>query len=865
MKKSNFFILCFDDEPDVLEVVGELVSTMGYGYKSFSDPDEGVAWLKKNSQKVFLILSDFRMPNCDGFQVKQMVDKVSKTIPFLIFTGFWNKEMAQKAMEIGVVGFIEKPLDEKVLEEYIQKYGESRLSIMEEESQMVEEFLDETTPMLDEIEALILELEEKENDDYTLSVYFRLLHTIKGTAACIGLENLSGYTHKYEDFISAIRNGSIKASTESTNILLKGLDELRSLFEYTSENLNDYEYEIEEKVKIFSGDFKADENSAPNETKVIREVNASETPAASASDKKKAPQDEKMSVSLELLNTFMEESGELTVVRNSILKTVKLIEQKYRGDTDIELLNDLLVGMHSVTSKIQNKIIEMRKIPLSTVFRPFKRLIRDLSKQLNKKIELELVGDDLYVDTKVAKLFSQTLIHLIRNSIDHGIEDPETRVKAGKTDKGIVTIEALEHGEDIILKVIDNGKGIDPEIISEKAIEKGLLTKEELSKMSDIEIKNLIFHSGFSTAQTVSDISGRGVGMDMVKGSFEQMGGGIYVDSIKGEGSTFHMRVPIPKSVLIINSLLVECGKRIFTFPMDEVAEVLRVGEFEEKVFQQNGAFFLNHNESLVKLIYLQDVVDETYTKLDKSEIDNIVILKVGTNFVGVIVDDIFEFEEVVIRKMPKAINAHNLFLGVALLGSGSMGMILSSDGLCDYCKIDYDSEHQKWLNDQKVDHVDEGVDYLKFQTFSDNAFVVSLENVNRLEKSNTSKINSSGSKYFINYNNKVLPVVDINKLLKLSEEDCVFKAMTGAKDNTDKAMELLIISHEEREIALLVRSVDEIYNVSEDADESTIDREGLLGSLFINGETVCELDVEYIFKTYFRTYSAHTNKISVA
>ncbi|MDH5415370.1 MAG: response regulator, partial [Flavobacteriaceae bacterium] len=502
MNIQDFTIVCVDDDTDVLDVTMAKIEDLGHKSIGFSRPQEAIDYITKNKHNVSLIVSDLRMDHMNGFDFKKALKKIADDIPFVIITGYWTKEISSEAMEIGVEAFIEKPISDDILKNYVEKFANVRAELLLEEREMVDGFLQESSPMLDEIEQLILELEEDPESEQTLSIYFRLLHTIKGTASCVGLNRLGEYTHQYEDFIGELRNRTIPVNAITTDVLLSGLDDLKIYFDQVEKEKIDINLDVEKRIS------KYDITNLTNSDIALDDVKDSGKMDATKKQSKSKKDDDKMTVPMSILNNFMEESGELTVIRNSILKTVKKIEVKYRGDKEIEMLNELLDGMHTVTSNIQGKITEMRKSSLKNTFRPFKRLIRDLSKQLGKSVDLQIDGEDICVDNVITKLYSNTLIHLLRNSLDHGLETPDDREAAGKNPTGLLKISVAEDGDDIVLKIIDDGNGINPEFIRSKVLEKELYTEEQLSAMSDLEIINIIFASGFSTAEVVSDLSG---------------------------------------------------------------------------------------------------------------------------------------------------------------------------------------------------------------------------------------------------------------------------------------------------------------------------------------------------------------------
>ncbi|MBT4791209.1 MAG: response regulator, partial [Halobacteriovoraceae bacterium] len=734
---KDFLIVCVDDDKDVLDVTVAILEDLGYQSVAFSLVEEAVEYIRENRQSISIILSDLRMDNINGFEFKKILQSFASEIPFVIVTGYWTKEMSAEAMATGVDAFVEKPITIPKLEEHIETFAAQRVELLIEEREMVEGFLEETSPMLDEIESLILELEEGLDPEQTLSVYFRLLHTIKGTASCVGLTILGKYTHEYEDFIGELRNKKFPVNTQTTNILLQGLDDLRVYFTHVEKKGSDLSLVIEDKLKVFSS-----YNPAIDSTSTTKEETGIEK--KEIKDVKEVKKEDKMSISMGVLDAFMEESGELTVIRNTISKTVKQIETRYRGDAEIELLNELLDGMYSVTSNIQGKITEMRKVPLQTTFRPFKRLIRDTSKKLGKEVNFEIEGEELAVDNIIAKLYNNTLIHLLRNSLDHGLETPEVRESVGKDPVGQLKIKIFEEADFITLEIHDDGKGVDPEIIRKIALSKGLYTEKELAEKSELETINILFDSGFSTAEQVSDLSGRGVGMDMVRSSFEDMGGNIIVKSEVGVGSTFILTVPVPKSVLIVNTLSTVASNENFIFYMDDVSEVIYYQKETEnsKKFTIDGKSILSHNGEMIELIPLCEVLG-----LDEpSELGDalsIVVLRVGTNRFGIIVDEIHEFEEVVSRSICKQIQSSKLFHGASLLGSSEVAMILSAEGIANHLHLTLENNV---LEELAIVEDEKPIDEFMLFTYAPEEFLcVHLEDVERLEKIESSRVEQIG------------------------------------------------------------------------------------------------------------------------
>lgn len=831
---NDFVAVVVDDDKDILEFYVNILASHNVKSITFERPEDLPLFILENKKKVAIIISDLNMPNMTGLQLKEKLNEIAPEIPFGIVTGYWDKELVEKSLDLGVKFSVEKPLElEQFITEAIEKYAIPRVEALTEEKEMIEGFLEESMPMLEEIEGLILELEENPESQDSLAIYFRLLHTIKGTASCVGLTKLGEFTHHYEDFIGELRNGKIKVSTKSTNILLAGLDRLKVFFNDCIQHYSDEKIDVHSEILLFSSFIQNDDSTEDLSFSSV------DRPIEKVVKSEKKKESDKISVGMDLLDSFMEENGELTVVRNSIIKTVKRIEGRLRGDKDLEALNDLLEGMYDITSNIQNKIIEMRKVSLKTVFRPFKRLVRDISKALGKEIELVINGDDLYVDNVIAKLYSNTLIHLIRNSLDHGIETTVERLQNGKIAQGTLTINVEERGELISLEIIDDGKGIDPAIIANKSIEKGLFTQSQIDKMRKSEILDIIFHSGFSTAQVVSDISGRGVGMDMVRGSFEEFGGNIKIDSDVGKGTRFNLIVPIPKSVLIINSLQVETAGQLFLFSMDEVSEVLRVTGSTKRtqINQINGTYFLRHNNSFYELCFLKDLVKEDKNH-DNFEELNIVILKHKNTYFGVVVDQIYEFEEVVMRKLCQQIDNVSLYQGAALLGSGEVSLIFSANGIMD--KVGIKQKINKKLLEDEIDMVINQKEYILFENSEKLVLSVELEHVYRFEKIKAKHISFTGNNRIVNYFGEVLPLVDPFFVAGLNNEN--FLDLTK-----DEQLNVIVLQNDHTKVGLVVNKIGDLISTNDQINTDTIDIESLRGSYFYNGHTICVINEDFI------------------
>jgi two-component system, chemotaxis family, sensor kinase CheA len=830
---GQYKVVCIDDEEAILEVYSQLVPGLGYEYHGFSNPNNALAFIKSNQKQIVMVISDFKMPEMTGFDLREEMIQENIEIPFALVTGFYNKEMAVKGMKLKVVRFLEKPFTPEEVAELLEKEVKNRITFLEEDKEMVTEFLQETRPMLEEIEELILGLEEDPHDMKGMNTYFRLLHTIKGTSSCLGLTEISTYAHSYEDLITKLKENELVVTPVITDVLLQGLDGLKEFYK-TAENGDAFPEDLKEKCNIFYQDFNKIETK--KDTKIEGEVESK------LSDKRKK-QEEKISVSVDLLGDFLEMSGELTVLRNTIFKSLIKLQHKLHGDKDVEHLEESLGEMQKISSVMQNQISELKKVTLDSVYRPMRRVVRDASNSCQKEVNFTTVGGDMRVDTNVGKLLNNILVHMLRNGVDHGIETPEKRIEKGKTAEGKLTLSTYETGENIILEIEDDGGGINKDKIKEKAIERELYTAEELDGFSDQKIYSILFESGLSTSAEVTSISGRGVGMDMVKSSIEEAGGKILIHSELGQGSKFVVVIPIPRSILIIKSLAVESLNQRFHIPLDEVAEVLL---FEckkdiHKIHQVENSHILRHHGHLIPLVWLDEaLVTKSERKLENQFIDeqNIVILK-GENYkFGLIVDAIEDIEEVVVKKLSKSFAGLLPYLGVTFIGDGELSMIISPQGVAEEFGIEnVEEEEETFFSEEGIIQTQEN-EFMRFRLEGASNYAIPLHWVFRLEELSLNKIQYTGSRALVRYGEVSLPLVFIEDELGLETQ----YERQGRGENNE--VYVVVVKKAERLYGLVVNDIEDIGLSSEDMATELSDRNGIMGTVFIDESIVNVISV---------------------
>jgi two-component system chemotaxis sensor kinase CheA len=755
----KYKILCIDDEQENLDVY-KMMLEEEYTVLTALTYQEAFSILKKHHAEIIYVFSDFNMPEKSGLEVRQEMLSSGYEIPFVIVTGRYDLEMATKAMELRIASFLKKPFKFNDLKTLISDLGEKRIVQISEEKEMVCSFISESSPMLEEIEGLILILEENPGDINTINTYARLLHTIKGTASCVGLKSLPAFVHSYEDLVSLAKERKIAVTSKVVDSLLFGLDRLKFMYEAITTGGNS-EFDIKDWVLQINS-YKSEEQ----ETELS--VAAAST---DESHENKKVQSEKLAIPLETLDSFLELSGKLTIARNTIYKAISRVEVKFENDKDIEKLSTSIEELHKITSFLQKQITDMRKVGAESITRPLKRVVRDMSKELVKDIELVVHNENIKVDNTIAKVMSNCLVHLIRNSIDHGLENPETRKKLKKKSLGTIDLTLLEDGEKNIVILKDDGAGINKKRVLEKAIEKNLVTSDEAKYLSDSDIFSLIFASGFSTAQTVSSISGRGVGMDMVKSSIEAIGGKILIDSSEGLGTTFTLNLPLPKSVLINQTLMIEENMEAYSIPIDDVVEIvcLRKEDFAGAIFNVASCPVLKRYDEIIPVLKLQNCLRQIgHQPLDLASMEDLlaIIVKNGAGKMGIIVEKIHEIEESVIRKVSPVMKTSAIYSGVTYFGDDNLALVLNIESIAseNFSTISQISK-ENIKKSIKMDVVAKNNLELELFTFllGNEHYGIATNKVFRIETIKTGDIHEFKNNYFINYNGNIVKVISLD------------------------------------------------------------------------------------------------------
>ena len=533
----------------------------------------------------------------------------------------------------------------------------------DEMKEIVESFIVETKELLDKLDNDLVELEKRQNDVELLNAIFRYVHTIKGTSSFIGFEQMSELTHKFEDVLNKLRKFELKLNPEIMDVILKAQDLMKVLLSKLEANdLSpiDISGVVSKLERISRGEFLIEED-----VEKASVDNVSQKLQSKVIDKT-------VRIDVEQLDELMNLVGELVLGRNRLTQIVSGIVERFEGESLARELMDTIAQVDYLTSELQAVVMRARMMPIAKVFSKFPRIVRDLSRDLNKEVELLIYGEETEVDKSVIESIHDPLVHLIRNAIDHGIETPQERKAVGKPEKGKVILRAEHEGNFIVITVEDDGRGIDPERVRRKAVEKKIITEQEASSISDRDALNLIFLPGFSTASKVTNVSGRGVGLDVVKANITKLNGMIDVQSTLGQGTKFILKLPL--TLAIIQGLLVDVCGEIFIIPLSSVIEVVRIPR--SQVHSIKGREIIRLRDSVLPLIRLANIFNLS-SNGDFKENLYVVVVGLAEKKLGIVVDGLVGQKEVVIKSLGSYLNNVRGIAGATILGDGTVRMIV--------------------------------------------------------------------------------------------------------------------------------------------------------------------------------------------
>ena len=709
---------------------------------------------------------------------------------------------------------------------------------------LVKEFLVESYENLDRLDKEFLQLEQNPGNREVIASIFRTIHTVKGTSGFFGFEKLQAVAHAGENLLAKLRDGVLRLDSDMGSALLRTVDAIRAILgeieRSGGEGAQTYPELIAElEVLVHGGGAPAAPVAKPV---VVAEVKASAPPPAPEAGAAKTADttvvtatsvaDQSLRVDVSVLDRLMNLVGELVLTRNQILQ--------HAGSTASGALATTGKRLDNITSQLQEEVMKTRMQPIETVWGKLPRVVRDLSKQIGKQVRLEMEGKETELDKSIIEAIKDPLTHMVRNSVDHGVETTQKRLEAGKPAEGVILLRAYHEGGKVTIQIRDDGGGIDPARIRAKAVEKGVLTADQAAKMPEREVLNLIFAAGFSTAEQVTNISGRGVGMDVVRTNIERIGGTVDLASQVGQGTVITIKIPL--TLAIIPALVVTSGGERFAIPQVNLLELVRIEKDKAATAIEDvyGAPVYRLRGQLLPLVYLSKELGMPAS--DASSI-NIVVLQADVTQFGVVVDSVLDTGEIVVKPLDKQLKSLSVFAGATIMGDGNVALILDVFGLGSRAHAVGKGRESKTAAVAAAGEAKEPL--LLFQSPDDGRMAIPLSQVVRLEEMEAAKVEAAGEVEVVQYRGEILPLVRVFQVLPERRRNPRNPDAGVAPD----VLPVVVHSHNGRHVGLVVGKIIDTVEESINLQRSA-SRAGIKGCIVINSKVTEILDVESVVRT---------------
>jgi two-component system, chemotaxis family, sensor kinase CheA len=777
------------------------------------------------------------------------------------------------------------------------------------DSDIVQDFLVESYENLDRLDRELVGLEKSPHDRDALASVFRTIHTIKGTCGFLGFNKLEKVAHVGENLLTRLRDGQLTLNPELTTALLGMVDAVRQMLKEIQSTGQDGEIDYPELRETLTrlqqvGTSSAKQAGAKSPAEVpsptlgkenapaklndtvlsastgLAKLPATEAPKAvkleptqpaSSPAPEAAParseepvmakqEDtlgvqqtpesrpretvaETIRVGVNVLDKLMTLVGELVLARNQLLQISNTVD-----DTGLQAVSQ---RMNLIATELQGEVMKTRMQPIGNIWSQFPRTVRDVALGCGKEVGIEMEGKETELDKTIIEAIKDPLTHLVRNSVDHGIELPDDRVKSGKDRAGRLILRAFHEGGQVNIEITDDGAGLNGDRIRKKALERGVINAEQAARMTEHEIFNLIFLPGFSTAEKVTNVSGRGVGMDVVKTNVEKIGGAVDVQSTRGRGTT--VRVKIPLTLAIIPALVVTCGGDRYAIPQVNLLELVRLeaDEVAKGIELVHGAPVYRLRGRLLPLVYLSKELKLAADEHAAAESDgavNIVVLQADERQFGLVVDQINDTEEIVVKPLRKQLKMVKTFAGSSIMGDGKVALILDVLGLAQRASVIAETRDRA-LTEKAVEAAarEEKQTFLLFAGPGDSRMAIPLSTLARLEEFPVAQVEMSGSQWVTQYRGQILPLVRLNVVLE--ERRNKLRALQAPPAPDSGPIPVLVLNHDGRSFGLVVERILDIVEDRADV-RSSATRASVLYSVVI-GERVTEmLDIPAILRS---------------
>ncbi len=717
------------------------------------------------------------------------------------------------------------------------------------QTQLVRELVIESLEGLDSFDSFLLAVEKGGYSDELLNNAFRVIHTIKGSSGCLGLASIEHLAHAGENLMAQVRDGKTSVSGELTSVLFRYSDALRAMLrelEEFGEVRSHSDQGLIESLQAAQVNADALEDSAfgffePVEVLPVPRVPQDEPPirteavtpqAKESSPASKAASESVIRVDIGQIDKVMNLVGELVLARNQIVQ--------FSNQYSDPALGNAVQRVNLITTELQENVMKTRMQPIESVWSKFPRIVRDLCHELGKDALLQMEGQEVELDRTIIEAIKDPLTHIVRNAVDHGIESAEKRALSGKPAQGTIRLRAYHEGGQVNIEISDDGKGIDPDRLLRKAVQRGLISPEQSQRMSEREIKNLIFLPGFSTADAVTNVSGRGVGMDVVKTNIEKIGGSVEIQSQRGLGTVFRLKIPL--TLAIIPALLVTSGGDRYAIPQASLLELVRIegDQVAQAVEFIHSTPVFRLRGKLLPLVDLNQELELGGEREPGAPIFLVVLQAEGKHF-GLMVDAVNDTEEIVVKPLGRELSGLPVYAGATIMGDGHVALILDVLGIARRAGILTDNEHSDSRVTKESTTADETAETasLLLVEVERMRFAIPLSNIARLEEIPAKHVENTPEGRAVRYRGQIMPLIGVASALGLD---------TNLRDNRPDPFQVVVCREGDRNFGLVIDTIEDIVHTELHARTES-GQPGIEANYILQDRVTSLMDVEQLIR----------------
>jgi two-component system, chemotaxis family, sensor kinase CheA len=720
---------------------------------------------------------------------------------------------------------------------------------MENHDEILAEFILEAREIIDRLDGDFVRLEENPGDQALVGNIFRGLHTLKGSSGFFSLKRLEKLSHAGEGLLGKIRAGQAELDFEKSTRLLEMNDILRSIIEGVEANHAEPPGDDQELIAVLLGVASTVNKQAEE---IISSVTKNEVPEQASNIESQPVVEIQMEyseptepvastlgqdvivpvkVNPEVLDKLMNIASEMVLARNRLLP--------FSQQSSDKLFTSAVRSIDLLTLELQERMMKMRMQPIFHIWDKFPRLVRDVSAECGKKVRLLQEGSETELDRILLDSIRDPLIHLIRNSIDHSIETPEVRLEKGKSEIAYLVLRAAHQNGTVIVEVIDDGAGVDYERVRQRAISRGLISVEKAHTLNHKELIDLIFLPGFSTRDTITNLSGRGVGMDVVKNNIENIGGSIEITSVPNEGT--HVRLKIPLTLAILPTLFVRCAEEIFLIPQNRILELVRFAPNQPNngIEDFYGTPTFRLRDKLIPLLFLNEQLNLAASPLKPKQKLFIAVLNFNGTLFGLVVEEVLNIQDIVIKPLGELLRDMSHFAGATIMGNGDVALILDIDGIARKSglveRLQANPIRQEELY---VPPVEEMISVLLFEIPGLTKIALPLDSIDHIIKLDPSQIQQNGNREVVYFNEQLMDLVRLDRYVS-----------GGSKDSHLNLARVPVLTchYRDRLYGLVAKQVTDIIEVPTKLHELSTPQRGLNGCIIYNDQVINVLDLEEV------------------